>query len=77
MAQITINIPDAVVSRVLDAMAARHGWTAESGQTKAQFVKSVIIKQLKDAVKSHEGNVAVQSATEVTNAAVDADILLS
>lgn len=77
MASITITIPDAVVTRVLDAMATRYGWSSDSGLTKAQFAKKVIIDLLKDAVKLHEGNLASQQAMEVSNALVDTDIQLT
>lgn len=77
MATLTINIPDPIAGRVLDALAARYEWSAESGLTKAQFAKAVIIKLLKDAVRSHEGNIATQQANEATNAAVDTEIVLS
>lgn len=77
MAQITITIPDPVAQRVLDAMAVRYGWTPESGFTKAQFAKKVLTDLLKESVRMHEGNLAAQEATNITNAAVDADIVLS
>lgn len=77
MAQITITIPDLVASRVLDAMAARYNWTSDSGLTKAQFAKKVIMDLLKETVKMHEGNVAAKVATDTSDAAVDSDIVLS
>lgn len=77
MASINITIPDAVAPRVLDAMAAQYGWTAESGLTKAQFAKSIIVKMLKDVVRAHEGTLAAQAATESSNQQVDSDILIT
>lgn len=74
MAQITINIPDAVAARVIDAVATRHGWSADSGLTKAQFAKRVIIGILKDTVKSHEANTAAEAAGQAARSAVDNEI---
>lgn len=55
MAIISITIPDAQVSRVLDAVATRHGWLVGSGLTKAQFAKQYLIDVLKADVKFVEG----------------------
>jgi len=77
MANITISIPDAVAARVLDAMAARYNWTAESGLTKAQFAKSVFVRLLKETVKMHEGQAATDAAIMTSNQQVDADITIS
>lgn len=77
MASINITIPDAVVPRVLDAVASRYNWTPESGLTKAQFAKDVIVKWLKETVKMHEGNVASVAAQAASNQQVDQDIVIS
>lgn len=77
MASINITIPDAVAPRVLDAMAARYGWTTESGMTKAQFAKDVIVRLLKETVKMHEGQLASSAATATSNQQVDSQILIT
>lgn len=77
MANITINVPDAVAPRVLDAVAARYNWTAESGMTKAQFTKDWIMRWLKETVKMHEGQIASGAATVTSNQQVDNDIVIS
>lgn len=58
MAQITINIPDDKISRVLEAYAAYYNWSADSGLTKAQFTKQQVVKQIKQIVKNVEGDTA-------------------
>lgn len=68
MAVISITIPDAHVGRVQDAVATRHGWTVGSGLTKAQFVKKIIIDNLKDDVRYVES----QTARETHRVAGDA-----
>ena len=77
MASITINIPDSVVSRVLDAVAARYNWDPESGLTKAQFAKALIVNLLKDTVKMHEGNVASRAATTAAEQTVENEITIT
>lgn len=77
MANITINVPDTVAPRVLDAVAARYEWTTESGLTKAQFTKQVIVRWLKETVKMHEGQVAGSAATIASNQQVDEDIVIT
>jgi hypothetical protein len=47
MAQITITIPDNVVSEVLDAFADKYGWTPEMGITKANFARKKVADYIK------------------------------
>jgi hypothetical protein len=76
MANITITIPDAVVNRVLDAVASRYNWTADLG-TKAQFAKAVLIRLLKDSVKQYESNAVIQQAQTTLNQQIDTDIVIT
>lgn len=77
MASITITIPDAVLTRVLDAIAARHGYDPLTDGTKAQFAKSVVIGWLKKEVVEHEANTAAASAASTQAAAANSQIVLS
>lgn len=77
MATITLTIPDAVAQRVLDAVAAQHGWHEGLGVTKAVFAKQFVIRVLKDAVRSHEGQEAALAAMATANANVDNDIAIT
>jgi hypothetical protein len=77
MASISITIPDAVLSRVLDAFAARYGWESAGGQTKAQFAKSRVIEFIRDVVRAHEATAVAEAARVAAVAAVNADIVLS
>jgi hypothetical protein len=74
MATISINIPDAVLGRVVDAMAARYGWTSDSGLTKVQFAKRILTGLLKETVKMHEGQIASAAATQTASSTVDEEI---
>ena len=77
MATITITIPDAVAVRVVDAVAARYSWTAATGLTKQQFVKSVLVNLLRESVKMHEGQAASETAITTSNQRVETDIAIS
>ena len=56
MASITINIPDAVAPRVIDAIASEFHWDSSSGVTKNAFAKQQIIEWMKGVVKVNESN---------------------
>lgn len=62
MATITITIPDAVLSRVLEGMCAAGGWTAESAVPKSAFAKNMIIDYIKATVRRTEDRAASQAA---------------
>ena len=47
MAQITIDIPDNVVTDVLEAFAAKYGWTPEIGISKANFGRKKVADYIK------------------------------
>lgn len=58
-ADITITIPDAAVPRVINAMAAVHGYEETiNGQpnpeTKAQFARRMLLKYLRDVTLGYE-----------------------
>lgn len=81
MAQITINIPNDQLSRVINAMAVQYGYEEtiinQSGQvianpqTKAEFAKAMVIKFAKAAVIAYEASLAVADYDQVKQAAVD------
>lgn len=62
MATISIDIPDAAITRVRDAFASEFGWTSESGVTKSAFAKQQIVEYVKQVTRNHEGNVAANAA---------------
>lgn len=82
MATIQIDIPDASLARVRDAVAAAYGYsatipnvdgtTSPNPQTKTQFVKQVIANLVKNIVKNYEADrdslVARQSAISSVDA---------
>lgn len=72
MAQITIDIPDAIAQRVLETLARRFGYhetirlpdgtTEPNPETKAHFVKRKIAELLKQLCVAQEAQDAAQAA---------------
>lgn len=83
MAQITITIPDAVATRVIDGFCKRYNYppTLEDGtpnpETKAQFAKRKVLEFIKRAVQEAEVEDARNAAAEEASASVENDIVLS
>ena len=83
MAQITITIPDAIASRVMNGFAKRYHYSAtlEDGspnpETKAQFAKRRVIEFIKQAVREAEVEDARNDAATTAGSSVDTDIQLS
>lgn len=82
MADITVTIPDGILTRVMDAIGAEYNYDANKlpgppVETKGQFAKRQVIEFLKRTVKDHEGSLAAKQAREDTYADVDMDITLS
>ena len=61
MATITLNIPDAALPRVVDALCALDGYEPGSGP-KGAFAKQVLIRIVKQTVKNHEAEIARRTA---------------
>jgi len=69
VADITITIPDTVLTMVVDALCEYGDWTAGDGNRSA-FAKTVMIRWVKKVVVAREaridGNVAVATAESDT-----------
>lgn len=79
MAQITINIPDQVLGRVVDGLCGRYSYDdrKQEGETKGQFAKRTMMEWVKSSVKKYEQQKASVQAEIDAAASVDADIVLS
>jgi hypothetical protein len=77
MAQLTINIPDAVAARVATAFCDAHGWQASSGITRQQFMKRTVMEFILQAVRSQEARQAGDAAAKQAEKSVDTDITLT
>lgn len=55
---ITITIPDAISTRVVNGLCDINGYDTDSGLTKAQFAKQAIISHIKKQVITAETNAA-------------------
>lgn len=76
MAQIILNIPDAVVSRVTDAFASLYGYDASQG-TKATFAKKIVTTYIMDNVKDYESRQAVTDAKTAAVSKVASEIVIT
>ncbi len=82
MAQIIIDIPVGQANRVLDAIAARRGYTGFladgiTPQTKAAFAKVKVMDWIKNEVADYEERNASIAAATAARAAAEAGITLS
>lgn len=70
MATITITIPDAQLTRVLDTLAKAYGWKTSDGP-KPAFVRAAVAAQLKTMVlqveRSDANSAAVAAVPEPTD----------
>ena len=77
MATLTINIPDAVAPRVVNAFAARFGYDSEVDGTKAQFLKKQVVLWMKEQVRDHEANTAAAATANTAATSAESDITLT
>ena len=83
MAVIQVNIPDAVLPRVLDAIAARYGYSATlfdgspNPETKAQFARRQIILWIKDIVVNREADLAGANARAAAVTTATNEVILT
>jgi hypothetical protein len=71
MAVISLNIPDASISRVVDAFAHMGGWNANMGLTKAQFAKAQLIAHMRATVVESETRISSDAAAAARQAAIN------
>ena len=86
MATISFTIPDAQLTRVVNALCVTYGYQDTMGytgtppdlvpvpnpETKGQFAKRMIAEHIKNCVKQVEGGAATLQAQQTTNSAIDA-----
>ena len=76
---ITITLPTDQAIRVRDVLAAKWGWSVNTGLTKAEFVRKRIVRLIKEAVLDYEAEMASQTAiqsaygNDVTDVVEDGD----
>lgn len=82
MATITLNVPNAVAPRVLDVIAARHGYTGFlangiTPQTKTAFFIAYLEKHIRSEMKSHEGATIATNAVRANDIDIDTNIIIT
>jgi len=63
MANITINIPDQHIQRILQAFTA-NGYNPQADGTKAEYTKQKIIQYIREVTIAYESSLAIKSARE-------------
>lgn len=90
MANITITIPDAQLTRVVDGIAGQNNYQATipdpanptgppiaNPETKNQFVKRMMIKWAKESVKAWEATQAANVARDTAATSVETTVTLT
>ena len=83
MAIINLTIPDAILSRVVTALASQVGWTATlpdgtaNPETQAQAAKRAVIQYMKQIVIHHEVAQASHQAEVTANSTAESQITIS
>lgn len=77
MAQITVNVPDAVAPRVANAVATKFRYDAAVDGTKLAFAQKQIGIWLKSIVFEVEAQQAKVSAVSTARTSVDTDIVIT
>lgn len=77
MPQVVLDIPAAVANRVMDAIAARHGYNALTDGTKAAFCKKFIIELVMQEVRTYERDRDTKIAYAATDAAVVSEVVIT
>lgn len=88
MATITINIPNPILNRVIDAYSYQHGYQDEvpdrdgSGrdtlipnpETKQQFVRRMLVRHIKQAIRAYEVRLAEDTARQAAHDKVENEV---
>ncbi len=71
MASITVTVPTAAVQRVLDAVCATYGYSADSGLTQTQFAQQHLVSHVKEILRNYESRNAGDAAKAAAAATAD------
>jgi hypothetical protein len=77
MATISLQIPDAVLPRVIDALCADGEWTSASPLTRAQFARQQIITYVRSVVRQHEARIAREAAAAEADAKAESEVVIT
>ena len=87
MAQIVIDIPANITTRVMNALAVHYGYQANirdangnlitNPETKAAFVKRMVVTTLKNIVRDQEAQIAAKAAKDQAALAAESEIIIT
>lgn len=73
--QMTIEIPSAAAeTRIVNALCADAGWSADSGKTRKEFAKQVVADMVRDRVQAVETRLARAAAVASVTPAAPVDL---
>lgn len=79
MATISITVPDAILTRVVNGVAGQHNYPATVGgspnpETRTQFARRMLARWVRETVKAYEVTSAAESARVAAAAAADSQL---
>lgn len=74
MAALSVTVPDAILTRVLDAFAATYHHNPATDGTKAAFAKKKVRDYIRGVVNTYETQLAADAAAAAQTAATEADL---
>lgn len=76
MAKITLEMPDEVIPRVINAFAESYDWNPRKGN-KADFAKKMMINIIRGVVISHEEQIGRKSGGKVARDKAESEIIIT
>lgn len=77
MANITLNIPDNILARVVDSIASEYNYNASTDGTKGEFAKKQVIEFLKRTVRDAEYANQAKSVRQTLEADINSNVVIS
>ncbi len=77
MATVSVNIPDGVLPRVLDAFTAAYSYDADKDGTKAAFAQKQVANFIMETVRSNEATKAANKALKDAATKANTEIVIT
>jgi hypothetical protein len=77
MATITLNVPDAVLPRVVEALCVYGQRPDDSPEARGVFAKGVVVAFVRHVTMAHEAQQAAESARAAAEARAAADVTIT
>jgi hypothetical protein len=77
MTDMKISMPDAHAARFIEALAARQGWTPDSGEPQGKWAKANVMDYMTTVTKHYEAERDANAARKAALDASEKDLVLS